>query len=142
MRGEVQALADVAGDDPLVRAAERWRTLRKFAPALIEALEFRTARAGDPMLAALKLLVSLDQSGKRDLPADAPMPFRKEWRRPVLEQGRPNRRYIYRHRNLIERYWARLKKRRAVATRYDKTAICYAAGIAIAASPDGIKSLI
>lgn len=50
--------------------------------------------------------------------------------------------YIYRHRNLIERCWSRLKERRAVATRYDKTATSYAAGIAIAASIDWIKYLI
>ena len=42
-----------------MRAADRWKTLRKFAPALIAALEFRAARASDPMLAALKLLVDL-----------------------------------------------------------------------------------
>ncbi len=92
VRGEVQALADVACKDPLVRAADRWKTLRKFAPALIEALQFRAARAGDPMLAALKLLASLNESGKREVPADAPMPFRKEWRKLMLEEGRPNRR--------------------------------------------------
>jgi hypothetical protein len=34
------------------------------------------------------------------------------------------------------------KPRRAIATRYDKTAVCYAAGIAIAASLDWIKSVI
>ena len=50
--------------------------------------------------------------------------------------------YIYRHRNLIERCWSRLKERRAIATRYDKTALSYAAGIAIAASLDWIKALI
>lgn len=50
--------------------------------------------------------------------------------------------YIYRHRNLIERCWSRLKESRAVATRYDKTAASYAACIAIAASLDWIKSLI
>ena len=50
--------------------------------------------------------------------------------------------YIYRHRNLIERCWSRLKERRAVATRYDKTGISYAAGVAIAASLDWIKSLL
>src|SRR5436309_6122138 len=50
--------------------------------------------------------------------------------------------YIYRHRNLIERCWSRLKEYRAVATRYDKTATSYAACIAIAASLDWIKSLI
>ena len=44
------------------------------------------------MLAALKLLVSLNQSGKREVPADAPMPFRKEWRRLVTEAGQPHRR--------------------------------------------------
>ena len=48
--------------------------------------------------------------------------------------------YIYKHRKLIERFWARLKERRAVAKRYDKTAISCAAGIAIAASLDWIKS--
>jgi transposase len=49
--------------------------------------------------------------------------------------------YIYRHRNLIERCWSRLKERRAVATRYDKTARSYAAGIAIAAVLDWFKSM-
>ncbi len=91
-RGEVAELANLADEDPLVRAADRWKTLRKFAPALIEALEFRAARAGDPMLAALKLLVDLNQPGKREIPPDAPMPFRKEWRRLVLQEGQPNRR--------------------------------------------------
>ena len=50
--------------------------------------------------------------------------------------------YIYRHRNLIERCWSRLKERRAIATRYDKTATSYSAGVAIAASLDCIKCLI
>ena len=48
--------------------------------------------------------------------------------------------YIYRHRNLIERCWSRLKEWRAIATRYDKTATSYAAGIAIAATLDWFKS--
>ena len=48
--------------------------------------------------------------------------------------------FIYRHRNLIERCWARLKEWRAIATRYDKTATSYAAGIAIAATLDWFKS--
>jgi hypothetical protein len=55
-------------EDPLVPAADRWRTLHKFAPALIAALQFRTARANDPVLAALKLLHDLSQSGKREIP--------------------------------------------------------------------------
>jgi hypothetical protein len=50
--------------------------------------------------------------------------------------------WMYRHRSLIERCWARLKERRAVATRYDKTATSYAATVAIAASLDWIKSTL
>lgn len=50
--------------------------------------------------------------------------------------------YIYRHRNLIERCWSRLKERRAIAIRYDKNAVSFAAGSAIAAALDWIKCLI
>jgi TnpA family transposase len=92
VRGEVAELANLADEDPLIRAADRWKTLHKFAPDLIQALEFRAARSNDPMLAALKLLVELNQSGKREVPADAPMPFRKDWRRLVMQDGQPNRR--------------------------------------------------
>ena len=86
-RDQVRDLAALAGEDSLVRAADRWKTLRKFAPALIEALQFRAARPGDPMLAALGLLADLNRSGERDVPADAPMPSRKESRRLVMEEG-------------------------------------------------------
>jgi Domain of unknown function (DUF4158) len=92
VRGEVEDLANLASEDPLLRAAERWKTLRKFAPDLIEALEFRAARDRDPVLAALKLLINLNRSGKRDVPGDAPMPFRKEWRRLVMDGAEPDRR--------------------------------------------------
>ncbi|HET6519748.1 MAG TPA: DUF4158 domain-containing protein, partial [Geminicoccaceae bacterium] len=95
VRGEVEALADLAEEDPLIRAAGRWATLRRFAPALIEALQFRAARDNDPMLAALGLLRELNRTGKRDVPPDAPMPFRKDWRRLVREEGGPNRRRLY-----------------------------------------------
>jgi len=44
------------------------------------------------MRAALQLLVDLKQSGKREVPPDAPMPFRKESRWSVIEAGQPNRR--------------------------------------------------
>jgi len=56
------------------------------------------------------------------------------------KQPEPCPAFIYRHRNLIERCCARLKERRAIATRYDKTATSDAAGIAIAATLDWFKS--
>jgi transposase len=60
--------------------------------------------------------------------------------RKSAKQPQPCPAFIYRHRNLIERCWARLKERRAIATRYDKTATSYAAGIAIAATLDWFKA--
>ena len=92
VRGEVQTLADLANEDPLLRASDRYVMLRKFAPVLIEALAFKAARDNDQVLAAIKLLQDLNRSGKRDVPPDAPLPFRKDWKRLVLEDGKPNRR--------------------------------------------------
>jgi len=92
VQGEVRELADFAGEDPLQGAADRYLTLRKFAPELIEALEFKAARTHDPILSAIRLLRDLNHSGKRDIPVDAPSPFRKDWKRLISEQGQPNRR--------------------------------------------------
>jgi hypothetical protein len=74
------------------REEARAATIRKFAPALLEVLEFKAARGNDPILAAIALLRNLNQSGKREVPPDAALPFRKEWRRLVTETGKPNRR--------------------------------------------------
>ena len=75
------------------------------------------------------------RSTAREMGAIPVVPSRKNAKHPQPCPG-----YIYRHRNLIERCWSRLKERRAIATRYDKTATSYAAGIAIAATLDWFKS--
>jgi transposase len=75
------------------------------------------------------------RSAVREMGAIPVVPSRKGTKQPE-----PCPAYIYRHRNLIERCWSRLKEWRAIATRYDKTATSYAAGIAIAATLDWFKS--
>jgi transposase len=49
--------------------------------------------------------------------------------------GRPPRVDLerYRHRNVVERAIARLKKQRAIATRYDKLAVSYHSWLVLAA---------
>ncbi len=93
VRHEVGAIAKTAGEDPLIVAADRYATLRKFAPALIEALEFKAGRGSARTIAAISLLRELNGSGKRDVPPDTPMPFKKEWRKLVTgPDGKINRR--------------------------------------------------
>ena len=47
--------------------------------------------------------------------------------------------WIYTNRNQVERLWARLKEWRAVATRYEKTAISFTGVLCLAATLDWIK---
>ena len=72
----MRELADLASEDPLQGAADRYLTLRKFAPDLLEALEFKAARTQDPTLSAIRLLRETQPLRQAQCPADAPMPFR------------------------------------------------------------------
>ncbi len=67
-KDEVKELADLADEDTPQGAADRYLTLRKFAPDLLEALEFKAVRGQDPTLAAIYLLRDLNHSGKRYIP--------------------------------------------------------------------------
>jgi TnpA family transposase len=92
-RPQIDAIADTADIDPLILASDRYMTLRKFTPALIEALEFKSGAGSSRTIAALRTLHDLNNSGKREVPADAPMPFKKDWRKLVVgADGKINRR--------------------------------------------------
>jgi len=58
-------------------AADKYASLRKFAPDPIEVLELRAGKGSAKTIAAIELLRDVNKSGKRDLPANPPMPFRK-----------------------------------------------------------------
>jgi transposase len=47
--------------------------------------------------------------------------------------------WIYNNRNLVERLWGRLRERRAVATRYEKTGASFLGVLCLAAALDWIK---
>ena len=79
-RPQVEALAASADPDPLVGAAAKYMTLRRFAPAFLEAFRFRAAGGRDGALAAVKVLQDLNRTGRREVPADAPRPFSRAWK--------------------------------------------------------------
>jgi TnpA family transposase len=83
-RPEVKAIAASTVEDTLTIAADRYQTIRKFAPALLEALAFKAGKGDARTIAAIETLRLLHRSGRREVPPDAPMPFRKEWRKTVI----------------------------------------------------------
>lgn len=93
VRPEVVGIASTAEVDPLILAGDKYATLRKFAPDLLEALTLQAGKGSARTMAAIELLRDLNRTGKRDLPPDPPMPFRKEWRKLVVgDDSKPNRR--------------------------------------------------
>lgn len=105
----------------------------ELAPSLL--LLKRLPKAPAWALADMACDAKAFRAAAREMGAIPVVPSRKGTKQPE-----PCPAWIYRHRNLIERCWARLKEHRAIATRYDKTAASYAAGIAIAATLDWFKS--
>ena len=92
-RAEARTIADLADENPLVRAADQWSRLRKFAPLLLEAIDFKAGRGSASTIAAVNTLREMNRLGRRDVPMNAPMPFRKEWRTLIREGGgKPDRR--------------------------------------------------
>jgi TnpA family transposase len=91
-RPHLKAISDLAEEDPLVRAADRWVTLRKFAPALLEVISFKAGPGSASTLAAIQVLLENARTGRRVIPDDAAMPFKKEWRSLVRKAGGIDRR--------------------------------------------------
>ena len=86
---QVKALAEMVNEDVLITAAEKYSGYRKYVPAFLDTFEFKATNPKNPVLAAVKVLRELNQSGQRDVPADAPMPFKsKRWKQLVMEIGR------------------------------------------------------
>ncbi len=91
-RPQAASIADLAGEDPLTRAADKWSTLRKFLPALLTEVDFKVARSSNETVAAVALMREMKRTGRRELPQKVPMPFKKEWQRLIMEGGKPDRR--------------------------------------------------
>jgi hypothetical protein len=92
-RVDVEALATTAEADPLLGAAERYSWVRRYAPALLEAFTFRSARAHDPLLTAIELLRQLNRDDRCGLPTKVPLGHLKEKvRKLIAADGKRDRR--------------------------------------------------
>ncbi len=92
-RSEIDALGNLANEDPLSLATKRYVQLRRFAPAFLEAFSFTLPDAGADLQAALSLIKEQNRTGKRNLPDVVPMPFAaKHWKSLIYKDGKPKRR--------------------------------------------------
>ena len=86
--------AEVAPEetDPKAEMLGRYATVRKIAPAFLEAFEFKATPSAKPILDALEVLRTLYRSGQRGLPAKPPLRFiRRVWRPIVIKGGEVDR---------------------------------------------------
>ena len=89
----IGAVADVADQDILVTAAERYSVLRRFSPRFLAAFDFRSNTPNDPVLAAVELLRAMDRDGTRLLPKRPPSSFLPpQWRKLIFANGATDRR--------------------------------------------------
>jgi TnpA family transposase len=89
----IGSVADVADQDILVTAAERYSVLRRFSPRFLNAFVFQSSTPGDPVLAAIELLKAVDRDGTRILPKRPPASFLPpRWRKLIFATGAADRR--------------------------------------------------
>lgn len=92
-KAQVDALADLAGEDALVTATERYATLRRFSPAFLDAFTFKASGTGTALIKAIDVIRDANTRKSRDLPDGVPLPFpNRQWKRLITESGRIDRR--------------------------------------------------
>lgn len=91
-RPHVDALADLAQEDTLVLATERYATLRRFSRNFLDTFTFKASGSGTNLLSALDLLKQANGSWGTQLPANPPMPFsNRHWSKLIMEGGKVSR---------------------------------------------------
>jgi hypothetical protein len=89
----IGSVADVADQDILVTAAERYSVLRRFSPRFLKSFDFRSSTPHDPVLAAVDLLKAMDRDSTRTLPDRPPSTFLPpKWRKLIFQNGKADRR--------------------------------------------------
>lgn len=93
----VKEAAELARDqdfDALSLIGEHYPQLRRYAPALIETLQFRPAPVAHELIEAVEVLREMNRDGLRKVPQHAPMGFiRRRWEAYVLGPEGIDRRF-------------------------------------------------
>ena len=92
---EAEGLAMPANFDYLDFLEAGHAHVRRYAPALLKAFDFRAAPSAEPLIEAVSVLKEMNEKSKRKVPEDAPVSFVKpRWRDHVVgSEGEIDRRY-------------------------------------------------
>jgi transposase len=121
---KIHGLTDAAGRPRILLISPGNLSDMTMAPALIQAAQGRFDRLiADRGYDSNAIRAAIEAQG-----AEVVIPSTRSRKAPI-----PYNREVYRTRNLVERLWCRLKDWRRIATRYDKLAVNYMAGVFIAA---------
>lgn len=89
---ETEASVSADETDPKAEMLRRHATVRKIAPAFLDAFTFKATPAAKPIIEALDTLKTMYQTGQRTLPTKPPLRFiRPAWRRIVVQGGEIDR---------------------------------------------------
>jgi TnpA family transposase len=89
---DAESLAQPETTDNRAELIKRYGSIRTFAPALLEAFEFRGGGAVNGLLRAIAVIRDMYRGGKRTLPAKPPTAFvRRAWRPFVFKDGATDR---------------------------------------------------
>ena len=90
---EVEAAVADTRPDSLGELVERYASVHRMSPVILDAFVFRSWKEHDPLLAALDVVRDLHASGAKKLPAHPPMSFlRPAWRKLVKTNAGTDRR--------------------------------------------------
>ena len=85
---DANRIARPADDNHYPQLDDSYSHVRTFAPSLLEVLSFSASPAARELLDAVELLLDLNRSGKRTVPADAPVSFATaSWRKLIVADG-------------------------------------------------------
>lgn len=73
----------------------RFYSLRKYTPTLLRVLDFNSTKSNEPLLQAVEVIRRMNDTGKRKVPAEAPVDFvSNRWKKHIYEDdGTINRHY-------------------------------------------------
>jgi TnpA family transposase len=89
----IEAVTDVADQDILLTAAEKYSVLRRFSPRFLGSFQFESNVAQDPVLAAIETIKAADQAGAKTFAKRPPASFLSpKWRKLIFASGPAERR--------------------------------------------------